>query len=106
MRDGLTYMGRDNKLGGAWGRIRTYGGMLTENVVQAIARDLMAEAMIRVEKAGYPIVLTVHDEIIAETDENFGSEEEFHHLMAASPPWATDCPIAVEGGTIRRYQKV
>jgi len=105
-RDSLTYMGRDNKKGGTWGRVRTYGGMLTENVVQAIARDLMVDAMFRVEIAGYKIVLTVHDEIISEDDENFGSQEEFEELMAISPPWATGCPVAVEGGCITRYQKV
>ncbi len=106
MKDSLTYMGRDNKRGGAWDRVRTYGGMLTENVVQAIARDLMAEAMIRVERSGYRIVLTVHDEIISEDEEDFGSQEEFDHIMAETPPWAIGCPIAVEGGTITRYQKI
>jgi DNA polymerase len=105
-RDSLTYMGRDNKKSGSWGRVRTYGGMLTENLVQAIARDLMAEAMIRVEIAGYQIVLTVHDEIISEDDENFGSQEEFEKEMAICPPWARGCPVAVEGGQVTRYQKV
>jgi len=105
-RDSLTYMGRDNKRGGAWARVRTYGGMLTENVVQAIARDLMAEAMIRVEIAGYNIVLTVHDEIITEDDKDFGSQEEYERLMAQNPPWCVGCPITVEGGVVTRYQKV
>ena len=105
-RDSLTYMGRDNKRGGAWARVRTYGGMLTENVVQAIARDLMAEAMFRVEIAGYRIVLTVHDEIITEDDKDFGDQKEYERIMAESPPWARGCPIAVEGGVVTRYQKV
>ena len=99
-------MGRDNKKGGTWGRIDTYGGMLTENVVQAVARDLMVEAMFRVEKAGYKVVMTVHDEIISEDDKDFGSQEEFERLMCMTPPWAEGCPIAVEGGEITRYQKV
>jgi DNA polymerase len=102
----LTYMGRDNKRGGTWGRIRTYGGMLTENVVQAIARDLMAEAMIRVEEAGYPIILTVHDEIISEVAKDYGSQKEFESLMSEVPVWAEGCPIEVEGGSVTRYQKV
>jgi DNA polymerase len=106
MRDALSYMGRDNKKSGAWGRIRTYGGMLTENVVQAIARDLMAEAMIRVEKAGFPIILTVHDEIISETLKGTKDQKEFERIMAICPDWAKGCPIAVEGGVITRYQKV
>ena len=105
-RDGIVYSGRDNKRGGSWGTVRTYGGMLVENVVQSIARDLMAEAMIRVEKARYPIVLTVHDEIISEVDVNHGSQEHFEKLMAERAPWAPDCPIAVEGGAITRYQKI
>lgn len=106
IKDSLTYMGRDNKLGGAWGRIRTYGGMLTENVVQAISRDLMVEGMIRVEKAGYPIILTVHDELVGEPDDGFGSLKEFCALMAGpTPKWATGCPISVEGWEGYRYKK-
>ena len=105
-RDSLTYMGRDNKKGGAWSRVRTYGGMLCENVVQAIARDLMSEAMFRVEIAGYMIVMTVHDEIITEDDKDFGDQDEYERIMAENPPWSRGCPIAVEGGVITRYQKV
>jgi DNA polymerase len=102
----LTYMGRDNKKGGSWGRIRTYGGMLTENVVQAIARDLMVEGMIRVERADYPIILTVHDEIVAEPDEGHGSLSEFNALMAGpNSAWATGCPVSVEGWEGPRYKK-
>lgn len=106
IKDQLTYMGRDNKKGGSWGRIRTYGGMLTENVVQAISRDLMAEGMIRVEKEGYPIILTVHDEIVAEPDEEHGSLKEFERLMAGpTPDWAKGCPVEVEGWEGHRYKK-
>lgn len=104
-RPSLTYMGRNNKRGGAWSRIHSYGGMLTENVVQAISRDLMVEAMIRLERAGYRIVLTVHDEVVAEVDEDFGSSEEFDELMSVVPPWATDCPIGVAGWSGNRYMK-
>lgn len=106
VRDQLCYEGRDNKRGGAWGTIRTYGGMLTENVVQAISRDLMAEAMIRVENAGWPIILTVHDEIIAEVLKGLKDYKVFERLMAVVPGWAEGCPIAVEGGVVTRYQKV
>ena len=109
MRDALSYMGKDSKKGGIWGRIRTYGGMLTENVVQAIARDLMAEAMIRAERAGFPVVLTVHDEVIAERPmetDYLDRQKEFENFMAVCPPWAEGCPIAVEGGAVTRYQKI
>lgn len=103
----LSYMGKDNKKGGAWGRISTYGGMLTENVVQAISRDLMIEAMIRVESKGYPIILTVHDEIVSEPDEGHGSLEEFCELMKGpvSSHFA-GCPVNVEGWEGYRYRKV
>ena len=102
----LTYMGRDNKRGGMWSRVYTYGGMLTENCVQAIARDLMVEGMIRVEGAGYPIILTVHDEIISEVPLDHGDLETFNSLMAGPPPsWAPDCPVAVEGFEMMRYRK-
>ena len=105
-QDGLRYYGRDNKKGGSWGLVDTYGGMLTENVVQAISRDLMAEAMIRVEDAGYPIILTVHDEIISEVETTYGSQEEFERIMAMPVNWAPGCPIAVEGGAVQRYRKI
>lgn len=86
-------------------RIGTYGGRLTENIVQAIARDVLAEAMLRVEKAGYPIVFTVHDELICEVEKGFGSVAEFEELMAQPPAWADGLPIAVEGWSGRRYRK-
>lgn len=106
MRWQVTYEGRDNKRGGSWQRVSTYGGMLTENIVQALSRDLMVEAMFRVEKAGYEIILTVHDEIIAESDENFGSLEEFEALMRGPvPSWAPGFPVGVGGWRGPRYRK-
>jgi DNA polymerase len=101
----ITYEGRDNKRGGVWGRIRTYGGMLTENAVQAISRDIMVESMFRVEAAGYPIILTVHDEVVGEPKKGFGSIEEYDQIMAHSPDWAPSFPVAVEGWTGDRYRK-
>lgn len=102
----VTYEGKDNKRGGIWGYIRTYGGMLTENVVQAIARDIMWAAMKRCKAAGYPCVLTVHDELVAETDIDFGSVKEFEALVTGpSPKWADRCPIAAEAWTGLRYKK-
>jgi DNA polymerase len=83
----------------------SYGGLWTENIVSGIARDLLAEAMLRIEAAGYPIVLHVHDEIVAEVPIGFGSSEEFNQLMTRKPAWALELPIAAQTWTGARYAK-
>lgn len=89
-----------------WRSQTTYGGMVVENVVQAIARDILAEAMQHAEDGGlYLPVLTVHDEIVAEAPEGQGSVKEFEDLMSLPPTWAPDCPIAAEGWRGFRYHK-
>jgi DNA polymerase len=82
-----------------------YGGLWTENVVSGIARDLLAAAMLRVEAAGYPIVLHVHDELVCEVPIGFGSIEEFVHLMTRKPAWALELPVAASAWTGPRYCK-
>jgi len=82
-----------------------YGGLWVENIVSGIARDLLVEAMFRVEAAGYRIVLHVHDETVCEVPENFGSTEEFVRLMTRKPAWALDLPIAAEAWSGPRYRK-
>lgn len=82
-----------------------YGGLWTENVVSGIARDLLADAMLRIEAAGYPIVLHVHDEVVAEVPNGFGSTEEFTRLMTRKPAWALELPIAASVWTGSRYTK-
>jgi DNA polymerase bacteriophage-type len=82
-----------------------YGGLWTENVVSAISRDLLAAALIRIERAGYPIVLHVHDEIICEVPIGFGSTEEFTKLMIVSPSWAHGLPIAARAWCGARFCK-
>ena len=102
-REGLTYEGiLENK---KWGRIETYGPKLVENIVQGTARDLLAEAMLRVEKKGYPIVMHCHDEIIAEVPEGIGSVEEMCGVMAVCPSWAEGLPLRADGYECGFYQK-
>ncbi len=103
-RDGLTYEGiSENK---KWSRIETYGPKLVENIVQGTARDLLAEAMLRVEKKGYPIVMHCHDEIIAEVPEGIGSVEEMCEIMAVQPKWAEGLPLRADGYQCSFYQKM
>src|SRR5262249_57651020 len=71
-----------------------YGGLWTENIVSAISRDLLAAALIRIERAGYRTVLHVHDEIICETPFGFGSTDEFTKLITVSPCCAFWPPLA------------
>jgi len=102
-RDGLTYEGiSENK---KWSRIETYGPKLVENIVQGTARDLLAEAMLRVEEKGYPIVMHCHDEIIAEVPEGVGSVEEMCEVMAVQPKWAEGLPLRADGYQCSFYQK-
>ena len=102
-RDGLTYEGiSENK---KWSRIETYGPKLVENIVQGTARDLLAEAMLRVEKKGYPIVMHCHDEIIAEVPEGSGSVDEMCEIMAVQPEWAEGLPLRADGYSCSFYQK-
>lgn len=94
-----------NSLTKKWVYGPTYGGKLTENVVQAIARDLMAEAMLRIDRAGFDIVLSVHDELLAEASIGEKDLEEFKTLMAELPHWAEGLPVRVEGWKGPRYKK-
>lgn len=103
----LSTWGTDSRKGGKrWCERQPYGGMLVENLVQAIARDLLAFAQPRLEAAGYSIVMHVHDEIVCEVDEDFGDPEEFAAIMCELPPWAKGLPVTVgEPWQGKRYLK-
>lgn len=88
-----------------WGRQETYGGKLVENIVQAIARDCLALAMRRLDKAGYPIVSHVHDEVILETKIGEGSLEEACEIMGRPIKWAPGLPLRADGYETPYYKK-
>ena len=89
-----------------WRRTGTYGGKLVENFTQAVARDLMGDGMLEVDKhPDYDLLASVHDELIAEADADKGNVEEFENLMATIKPWAEGCPVKAEGWTGFRYRK-
>lgn len=88
-----------------WKRIETYGGKLTENIVQAVARDILADAMLRLDAAGYKIVIHVHDEIVAEMPEGEGSLEEMNRIMSEPIPWAKGLPLQAESYETPYYKK-
>jgi DNA polymerase len=104
MKDCVTY-NTVNSVSKKWVRTNTYGGKLAENITQAVCRDLMAHAMLALEDSGYPIVLTVHDEIISEVPEGFGSVEEFENIMSYTPGWADGFPVDAKGWRGKRYKK-
>ena len=92
---------------GTWKRVATYGGSLAENVTQAVARDLLAEAMTRLEASGHKIVMHIHDEAVAEIacESDTSTLSKIEALMAVVPSWATGLPLAAEGWRGPRYRK-
>jgi DNA polymerase len=95
----ITYMGVD-QTSKKWKTLETYGGKLTENAVQAIARDCLAEAIERLEAAGFPIVFHVHDEIVIDIKpyaDNDTMLEQVCSIMRQPPAWAPDLPLNAAG---------
>jgi len=88
-----------------WHRMETYGGRLFENVVQAIARDILAAGLVRCEANGYPVVMHTHDELVAEVPESTGSVGHMTALLIERLPWCSWWPIRAAGWRHKRYQK-
>ena len=105
-KEGVTHMGEHPKTK-KWDRLKTYGGSLAENITQAVARDLLAEAMLRLRALGVDIVLHVHDEIVVEMQDNPAIDlvKTVENVMTEIPTWAKDLPMKAEGWASRRYQK-
>lgn len=87
-----------------WTELETYGGKLTENLVQAIARDCLAVTLLRLEAAGYPVVFHVHDEAICECDAEHGPDGMLR-IFATPPDWAKDLPVKGAGYSTPYYIK-
>ena len=100
----LSYHGMNNYTH-KWEAIPTYGGSLVQSITQAVARDLLAHSLLLIEQAGFDPIMTVHDEIVADTRNDHGSLDEFNELMCRLPEWATGLPMAVEGYEAERYRK-
>jgi len=102
-REGLVYEGiGENK---QWSLIDTYGPKLVENIIQGVARDCLAGAMLRIDQAGYKIAFHVHDEVIISAPIGKGSLEDVCRLMSLPIPWAEGLPLKAEGYETEFYKK-
>lgn len=90
-------------VGNKWDKIESYGGKFVENIVQAIARDILAEAMMRIEKEGFNIVMHIHDEVVIESDSS--SIEEVNQIMSLVPSWAPGLILDADGFESEFYKK-
>lgn len=102
--ESITYMGM-SQTAKSWERLETFGGKLVENIVQAVARDLLAEAMLRLEDRGYEINFSVHDEVILDVPLGFGSVDEVNTIMGQAVPWAKGLPLKADGYECKFYMK-
>ena len=90
-------------VGNKWDKIESYGGKFVENIVQAIARDILSEAMMRLEKKGFNIVMHIHDEVVIESDSS--SVEEINEIMSLVPSWAPGLILDADGFESEFYKK-
>jgi DNA polymerase len=102
--DEFTYLG---SLGGNWVRLRAWPGKLAENITQAVARDVMVEAMLVLARGKVPLIATIHDELIAEVsvDQADDTLDGMLLVMRQTPGWAKGLPVDAAGFIVQRYQK-
>ena len=102
MRDNFEFY---TPLGARWIKTDTFGGSITENIIQALTRDILRDGLLAANDAGFKVVGHVHDEGLAEGDDNEKDLAEFENLLSNSSPWAKGFPIETEGFNSRRYKK-
>lgn len=104
--DALYYWGMD-QIKKIWTRVDTYGGKLVENIVQAIARDILADSMIRLNDAGYKIVAHIHDEVVIELPKEKANHmlKDIFSIMSRPIRWAPGLPLAADGFVTKYYKK-
>ena len=103
-REGITYEGAEQTTG-KWARLRTYGGKLVENIVQAIARDCLAAAMTRLEAEGYQIVMHIHDEVVIECPADACDLDNVCRIMGRPIDWAPGLILTADGYVTDYYKK-
>lgn len=103
-KEKITFEGMD-QTSKTWGRIDTYGGKMAENIIQGLARDCLAEALLRLDKAGYDIVAHIHDEVVLDVPKDKGSLEDVNRIMAEPIPWAKGLPMNADGFETEFYMK-
>lgn len=101
--DSIVYYER-NSAGTDWLKRETYGGSLVENIVQATARDILGHAMLALDRAGYEIVMHIHDEVVIEA-KSAEDQNAICAMMGDAPAWCADLPLRADGFTCRYYQK-
>ena len=99
----ITYMGLDSAK--KWCITKSYGAKIVENLVQAIARDLLVHALNALQERGFPVVMHVHDEVVVELPNGCSSVNEICHIITQSPDWASGLPLHAEGYECEFYQK-
>jgi DNA polymerase len=89
-----------------WQRLKIIPGRFVENIIQALSRDVLAQGKRNLDKMGFKIIGSIHDEVLLEVDKNDNCLEDVSKLMCAMPPWANGLPLETEGMIEKRYRKM
>ena len=103
-RPAVCYLGV-NQTSRKWEPTETYGGKLVENITQAVARDCLAEAVERLETAGFPVVFHVHDEVVIDVEQQYEDLDKVTDIMRENPSWAQSLPLNADGWVDVYYKK-